>query len=42
MNKFKLLINNLLKANFSAFSLRLRLLALLRLKSMVGSEVMNS
>ncbi|MFQ6042280.1 MAG: hypothetical protein ACE5PV_15600 [Candidatus Poribacteria bacterium] len=41
MNKFKLLTNNLLEANLNTFSLRLRLLGLLRLKSVVGGGVMD-
>lgn len=42
MNKFELLTDNLLEANLSALALRLRLLGLLRLKSVVGSGMMNS
>ena len=42
MNNFKLLTNNLLEGNLSALALCLRLLGLLCLESVVGSEVMNS
>jgi hypothetical protein len=42
MTKFKLLTNNLLEANLGDLALGLRLLDLLRLKLVVGSEVMNS
>ena len=42
MRKFELLTKNLIETNQQALALGLRLLGLLRLKEMVGSEKMDS